>query len=126
MGTKKNHPGGSEVGTAPALARPPAAVVVLGGDAVVGRALELLLHNADHSVTFVALTSVGASRALDGARVLLLAPGLGEKDRRAVLASVGGEPHTTAIPVLELVTGARTSRLGKGTCSCLGPAGPRT
>lgn len=90
----------------------PAAVVVVGEDAVVGQALELLLRSTKYSVRFVALPSFSARRSLDGAQLLLLAPGLEPGDREAILLSVGAESDAPNLPVVELVSAAQASRVG--------------
>lgn len=87
------------------------AVVVVGGDAVVGQALELLLRSTVCSVKFLAEPHLNAPGSLDGAQLLVLAPGLGAEKREAILASVRSEPTMKSTSVLELVSDARVSRL---------------
>lgn len=82
----------------------PASVLVLGGDAFVGRALELLLRSAECDVTFLTDPSWDEPRLLDGFGLILLAPGLSAGCREVVLASVGATPVAARIPVLELVS----------------------
>ena len=84
----------------------PAAVLVLGGDAVVGRALELLLRSADCDIRFLAEPSRVEPGLLDGFGLLLLAPGLSAGCREALLALVGVAPVAARIPVLELNSSA--------------------
>lgn len=105
-----------EPGRGPAA--PAAAVIVVGGDAVVGQALQLLLRGADYGVRFLpepALSLQGspAAGALDGARLLLLAPRLSAEGRQQILACVGAS-STTTIPVLELVDDPDGARDGSG------------
>lgn len=90
-----------------------ATVVVIGGDAVVGQALELLLKDANASVKFVPESLLEEPGSLSDATLLLLAPGLSVERREAILAPVKGESSAREIPVLELLTSAQTSRGGE-------------
>ena len=98
-------------------------MIVVGGDAVVGQALKLLLRGADYGVRFLPEASLsllpGApdeapGGALDGARLLLLAPRLSAEGREKVLARVKSSSGTTTIPVLELVDDPDGARDGSG------------
>jgi hypothetical protein len=86
-------------------------VVVVGGDAVVGQALELLLRSTDCSVKFLAEPYLNAPGSLDGAQLLVLAPGLGAQKRKAILESVRSEPTMRSTSVVELASDARASQL---------------
>jgi hypothetical protein len=92
---------------------PAATVVVVGGDPIVGHALELLLCGSGYDARFRALRGFDAKRTLREARLVLLAPGLDEWDRGTVLSSVEAAFHEGGPPVLELVPAA-TSRPGEG------------
>jgi len=83
---------------------PTAAVVVVGGDAIVGRALELLLRGSGYDARFEAPPTFDARGVLREAGLVLLAPGLDERDRGAVLSSVEAACHEGDLPVLELVS----------------------
>lgn len=87
-----------------------AAVIVVGRDAIVGQALELLLRT-DYNVVFAAESAFEVPESLRGARLLILAPGLGPASRRDILASVRGRPTTSMLPVLELVTDSGSPQL---------------
>jgi hypothetical protein len=92
---------------------PNAAVVVVGGDAIVGRALELLLRGSGYDARFEAPPTFDARGVLREAGLVLLAPGLDERDRGAVLSSVEAACHEGDLPVLELVS-VIAPRSGKG------------
>ena len=79
-------------------------VVVVGGDAVVGTTLELLLESVDYHVSFVAGPLLNEPGVLEGTDLLVLAPGLTDEQKVTVLAALrfgahGGSP----VPVVELV-----------------------
>lgn len=91
-----------------------AMVVVMGGDAVVGQALALLLKSADYDVRFLPEEPLsGRAGSLSEAQLLLLAPGLSAERREAILALVSSEPDTKNTPVLELISNTQRSRLGE-------------
>jgi len=90
-----------------------APVVVVIGDAVVGQALELLLQTADFSTRFLAERHLDEPGSLDGVRLLLLAPGLGEERREALLRLVYNNSSAVKVPVLELIYNSRVSWAGK-------------
>ena len=79
-------------------------VLVFGGDATVGRALELLLKSADHDVRFLGESISSESGVLDRAQLLILAPGLSTEVRKDILALVGSRTEEAKLPVLELLT----------------------
>lgn len=77
----------------------PPTVAVLGGDPVVGKAIEAMLVDAGYRALSFAVPPVNGSRHfLDKAQVLLLAPGISVGERVAFLE---GRPDT---PLVELVT----------------------
>jgi len=86
-----------------------AQVVILGGGALVGRALELLLRSADCNVRFLGEPSLaelelGWSGPLGGVRLLILAPEASAGCREAALALIESTRTAEAkIKVLELV-----------------------
>lgn len=87
--------------------RPDRAVTILVyGDVVVGKALELLLPADLYRVRFAAPHSLGfpeeRARLLAGVRLLLLTPGMGATHRDKILAILGGGAASANIPVLEL------------------------
>ena len=73
-------------------------VAVLGGDPVVGKAIEAVISDAGYdALLFTALPTNGSRHLLDGARVLLLAPGITTRERETFLKG-------RKTPVVELVT----------------------
>lgn len=90
-----------------------AIIIVVGGDAVVGHALELLLRGSGYDARFEAsLTFVAGGMSLD-AGLILLAPGLDVRGRETVLASVDAARRGGGLPVVELVP-ATASRPREG------------
>ena len=87
------------------------AVVILGGEMVVGEALELLLECADYSVRFVAEPSLELG-LLDRVRLLIFTPGLNAKEIDAILAQVESLSPTTTLSVLELVNDPEEAEIG--------------
>jgi hypothetical protein len=83
------------------------AVVVVGGDTIVGQVLELLLRSSDYVVRFLDELPLNEPRLLDGARLLLLAPGLSIERRKALLELVQNRSVAKSIAILELVTNAQ-------------------
>lgn len=82
----------------------PAPVVVVGGDSIVGNALKLLLRGSGYAARFEVARSFDARRVIQEADLVLLAPGLQEWDREAVLSSVETARPQEGLPVLELVS----------------------
>ncbi len=80
----------------------PATVIIVNGDPIVGRALELLLKIADYRTKYVAADTLGRIGTLAGVRVLLLGPGWGAESREAVIKAVDGAPGPAEIVILEL------------------------
>ena len=81
------------------------ASLTIWGDAVVGRALMLLLRSSGYKVKFLpAASPLGQPLPLKGSSLLLLVPTpqVGEKERQAFLGSLRNSPEAAIIPVLEL------------------------
>jgi hypothetical protein len=76
------------------------------GDPVVGRLLVLLLEDSGYEVRFLPRLSLTEPEALEGVRLLLLAPTpeLSSERREALLASIKDIQKTAKLIVLELVT----------------------
>ena len=77
-------------------------VVILGGDPVVGRALELLLRNAHYDVRYVNTNSPESPPAPENVGGVVLGPGWNSRIRKAVLKVIGDAPDMENIPVLEI------------------------
>ncbi len=94
---------------APEILSASAEVIIVGGSALVGRSLELLLWSADCSVKFLGEPSLGRlalgeSWLLDSIRLLILAPVASLRCREAVLELVGTRNSAEArIEILELI-----------------------
>ncbi len=88
-------------------------VVVVGDDTVVGQALELLLRSAEYNVVFLKEPHWETPGYLDEVHLLVLAPPLNLHKRQAILVSLGSEPEDRSVPVVELIAGAKASRLGE-------------
>ncbi len=95
--------------------RIPDTVAILARDAVAGHALELLLQGAGYDTRLLVEPVADESgELLDGSRLLLLAPTLSPKYRKAFLNSMRSVPATAEISVLELVTALDPSQHGQG------------
>ncbi len=96
-------------------------VVAVCGDAVVGRALVLLLGGPRYDVRFVPASSLGEPGVLEGVELVLLTPTweLNGEGRDALLASLRGTPGAAETPILEL-----TSSFSEGTQNGDVRAGP--
>lgn len=86
-----------------------AIIVVVGGDAVVGHVLKLLLRGSGYDARVEALSNFDIEGTSLEAGLILLAPGLDELGRKAVLTSVNAARRGDDLPVVELVP-ATTSR----------------
>ncbi len=85
--------------------RIPPLVVILGGDPIVGQALEGVARAAGYNARFLAEPFIDKpSERLADAQLLLLAPELSAESRQAFLTSRISGPLAGEIPVLELVT----------------------
>ncbi len=83
----------------------PNTVAILARDMVAGQALELLLQNAGYNTRFIVETDIDKlAEALDGVRLVILAPTLSAKCRESFLNIMRSTPATAEIPVLELIT----------------------
>jgi hypothetical protein len=98
----------------PDLVPASAAVIILGGDMIIGHTLELLLQSGDCSVKFLAEPPLDELGLLDGVRLLILAPRLGAERCDALLRSVSSKPVGERIPVLELVVNTEEVRIEEG------------
>ena len=84
-------------------------IVILGGDPIIGRALEFLLGTPNLSARFLNKSSLEKLKALDGIRVVILAPGWSVESRKTALSLVGTEAPAarSRISVLEIGTPPR-------------------
>jgi hypothetical protein len=81
-------------------------IAIIGGTAVVGNALSLLLRGHGYEADAILEEGDGgvAEKLLDGVDVLLLAPGPSDALHEAFLESKRSAPETARIPVLTLST----------------------
>ncbi len=94
---------------------PPAqTVLAICGDPVVGRALALLLRSCLYEVRFLPVSSLSEPVALEGVRLLLLAPtwDLDAERREVLLASLRDASAATGAPILELTSSTGEARNG--------------
>ncbi len=90
-------------------------MLVLGGDRVVGQALELLLRSEDYyDVRFLHAASFNTLRTLDGVGLVLLCPGLNAEHRGTLLTLRESTPAMAEIPILELTENLKSIR-GRST-----------
>lgn len=89
-------------------------VIVIGGDIVIGQALEILLRSAERSVRFLAELSPSNLGTLEGAKLLLLAPDSNAEHRESLMVLIRAAPDAAQIPTLELVDNSIKAREGAG------------
>ncbi len=88
--------------------RDPTTIAILGGKAVVGRALELLLRGVGYEVRLLGEPEAFEPEgSLDGVDVLLLGPGLDAERREDYLRAIASTLATAAIPVLSFSHGPK-------------------
>ena len=83
-------------------------IAIVGGDSLVGHALELMLLSAGYDARFIDASSTnGPSDPFKGVSLVLLAPRTSGAQREALLGSLrNGMLDKPAVPVLELVSGS--------------------
>ena len=82
----------------------PATIAILGGDPVIGRALESLLASADYVSRFFSEFPEGAAEPLGGARIAIVLPASSRKRRDALMHLIKTTISTKNLPVIELTT----------------------
>jgi hypothetical protein len=94
----------------------PIKMAILGGDLLVGRTLEVALEGVGFDARFLngSLLTEDPTEPLDEElRLVIFAPRMSAKRRKAFLGHVRGTAATAGVPVLELVTASATSRNGR-------------
>jgi hypothetical protein len=82
-----------------------ARVAILGGDSVVGRALQALLQGLGYDTRLIEEYGVGTpEELLEGTQLLLATPAVNLESRERFLEGMRSTPGTAAIPVLTLST----------------------
>ena len=86
-------------------------IAILGGNAVVGRALEILLRGVGYEVRLLGEPEAFEPEGLlGGVDVLLLGRGgLGDDRREERLSAMASTPRTAAIPILSFSPGPKGS-----------------
>jgi len=82
----------------------PATIAILGGDPVIGKALESLLTSTEYVARFYSEYPEGDAEALGGARVALILPAPSGRRQEALKALIKNTPSTMNLPVIELTT----------------------
>jgi hypothetical protein len=82
----------------------PANITILGGNPVIGKALEALLASTDYVARFFAEYPEGDAEPLGGAQVALVLPAPSSRHQEALIAMIRNTPSTTNLPVIELIT----------------------
>lgn len=93
----------------------PATVAILGGNPVIGKALESLLRSADYVARFFSEYPEQDAEPLGGARVALVLPAMSTSHQEALIALIRSTPATTNLPVIELITHPHDSENGQVT-----------
>jgi hypothetical protein len=89
--------------------------IVIWGDAVMARALVLLLRGSGYDAKYLSASSLSEPKVLEGVQLLLLAPAPepSSEPREALLASLSNTPGVTEIPVIELVNTSEKTTEGR-------------
>jgi hypothetical protein len=82
----------------------PATVAILGGDPVIGKALESLLASSEHAARYFSEYPEGDAEPLEGARVALILPVSSSRRQKSLKAQIKNTPSTMNLPVIELTT----------------------
>jgi hypothetical protein len=90
------------------------ATLLILGDSIVGRALELLLRGPDLDVRLLEEPSLEEPGFLDGVRILLIAPGMSAGLREDLMTLVEDRPFAERIPILELTSDSRELKGNSG------------
>jgi hypothetical protein len=86
----------------------PTTVAILGGNSVVGRALEALLRGAGYDTRLIEEPVTGKpEELLWGVELLLVAPTPSTRSRERFLDGLGSMPGTAGIPILTLYSVAK-------------------
>jgi hypothetical protein len=84
------------------------------GDSIIGRALELLLRSPDLDVRLLEEPSLEEPGFLDGIRILLIAPGMGAGLREDLMTLIKDRALAERIPILELTSDSREMKENSG------------
>ncbi len=87
-------------------------VGILGGDPVVGRALEQLLRSAGYAARFLTETSLDETWTLDGLKLLLFTDDVEAGRRESALGGPKSALKGASLPILELAASPDGSKDG--------------
>ena len=79
-------------------------VAILGGNPVVGKALESLLRSADYGVLFFSEHLAESAELPGDVRVALVMPDLNTERSEALITRVRSTSATADLPIIELIT----------------------
>jgi hypothetical protein len=82
----------------------PATIAILGGNPVIGKALESLLASTEYVARFYSEYPEADAEPLGGARVALILPAPSSRRQEALIAQIKDTPSTMNLPVIELTT----------------------
>lgn len=88
-----------------------ATVTIASGSPIVGEALELLLETAGYGIKVLPdSVAYKLDELFADVKLLVLAPALSERRRKALLSDLADMPATVKIPILELLDAAGESQ----------------
>ena len=90
----------------------PATIAILGGNPVIGKALEALLASTDYVARFYSEYPEGDADPLGGARVALILPAPSGRRQQDLIDLIKNTPSTMNLPVIELTTTPRDKGQG--------------
>src|SRR5919202_4295239 len=93
----------------------PATVAILGGNPVIGKALESLLRSADYVARFFSEYPEDDAEPLGDARVALILPALSSAHQEALIELIRTTPSTMNLPLIELITSPTENGNGQVT-----------
>lgn len=93
----------------------PATVAILGGNPVIGKALESLLRSADYVARFFSEYPEDDAEPLGDASVALILPAVSSSHQESLIALIRNTPSTTNLPVIELITTPNENGNGRVT-----------
>lgn len=79
-------------------------VAILGGNPMVGKALESLLRSADYVVRFFSEHLSESPDPLQGASIALILASSSNRNREALIENIRSVPATANLPIVELIT----------------------
>jgi hypothetical protein len=92
----------------------PTTVAILGGNPVVGKAVESLLRASDYAARFFSKLLIESDEPLGGARVALILPAPSYRHRESLITLIKSTPATASLPILELVASPNEEQNGRG------------